>query len=195
MMMEMIDCYLIAVNVIGFLLFAVNMWLYAHTAKGQIDVILTAASMAGGSFGVLLAIFLFDRKAKKNHMMSRVFVVCIFVIQVIMLLFLKGHHADEMTFAFWTFFAHNKILTVYLCIVNVITFVVFAMDKLNAVKNRRRFRVVTLLGLAFAGGSLGGLLAMYIFRHKTQKNYFTIGIPLIIFMQMTVIFYMMNVGW
>ena len=66
---------------------------------------------------------------------------------------------------------------------------------MNAAEHRSRIRIVTLLGLAFVGGSLGSLLAVYLLRHKTKKDYFTIGIPLIIVMQIVVIFYVMNIGW
>ena len=51
------------------------------------------------------------------------------------------------------------------------------MDKVNAAEHRSRIRIVTLLGLAFVGGSVGSLLAMYLLRHKTSKNYFTFGVP------------------
>ena len=75
------------------------------------------------------------------------------------------------------------------------TFVAFAVDKVNAAEHRSRIRIVTLLGLAFIGGSLGGLLAMYLLRHKTKKDYFTVGIPLIIVTQIVVLIYAMNAGW
>uniref|UniRef100_N1ZYA6 DUF1294 domain-containing protein n=1 Tax=Eubacterium plexicaudatum ASF492 TaxID=1235802 RepID=N1ZYA6_9FIRM len=194
-MMEILDYYLIIVNIVGFILFVLNMWLHSHTANGQIGGLLTVISLAGGSFGILIAILLMDRKTKKDNVMSKVFITCVFVIQVITILLIKGYHADHITFAFWTFFHQRKILTAYLGIMNAVTFAVFAMDKFNAVRDRRRIRIVTLLGLAFVGGSLGGLLAMYVFKHKTQKDYFTTGIPLIILMQIVVIFYMMNIGW
>ena len=80
-------------------------------------------------------------------------------------------------------------------IINFIAFVAYAVDKVNAAEHRSRIRIVTLLGLAFVGGSLGSLLAVYLLRHKTKKDYFTIGIPLIIVMQIVVIFYVMNIGW
>lgn len=92
--------YLLAVNGIGFILYLINMWLYTYTAEGQVDKFLTITSLAGGSVGILLAILLFDRKAEKGNMMSRVFIACIFVIQVIIFLMVKGHHADNITFVF-----------------------------------------------------------------------------------------------
>lgn len=187
--------YLIVINVVGFILFAINTWLYSHTAEKQVDAALTITSLLGGSVGILLSILLFDRKAEKGNMMSRVFVACILVIQIVIFLVLKGYIADNITLAFWTFFDKYKILLVYLGIINFVTFAAFAVDKFAAIEHRSRIRIVTLLGLAFIGGSIGGLLAMYLFRHKTKKDYFTVGIPLIIVMQIVVIFYLMNASW
>lgn len=127
--------------------------------------------------------------------MSRVFIASIFVIQLVIFLILKGHVADNITLAFWIFFDEYKIFLVYLGIINFVTFAAFAVDKFAAIKHRSRIRIVTLLGLAFIGGSLGGLLAMYLFRHKIKKDYFTVGIPLIIVMQIVVVFYLMNASW
>lgn len=189
------EYYLIGVNIIGFFLYLLNMFLYSHTENAQIDAILTIGALIGGSAGILLAILLFDRKTVKDNMMSRVFIVCVFVIQVIILLMVKGHHADHITLAFWEFFAKYKILLIYLAVINFIAFVAYAVDKVNAAKHRSRIKIVTLLGLAFVGGSVGSLLAMYLLRHKTRKDYFTVGVPLIMIMQVVVIFYAMNAGW
>lgn len=193
--MGTIEYYLLIVNGIGFLLYLINMWLYSHTAEGQVDKFLTILSLAGGSAGILLAILLFDRKAVKDNMMSRVFIACVFVIQVVMLLMVKGHHADTITFAFWKFSTDYKVLLIYFGIINFVAFVMFAIDKVNAAEHRSRIRIVTLLGVAFIGGSVGGLMAMYLLHHKTKKDYFTVGIPLIMIMQVVVAFYILNAGW
>ncbi len=184
--------YLIVVNIIGFILFAINTWLYSHTEKGQIDLFITITAIIGGSIGILSAILLIDRKAEKGNMMSRVFIACIFVIQIILLLVLNGKHAEHISFAFWEFFSKYKILLIYLVVINFITLAAYAIDKINACEGRSRIRIVTLLGLAFIGGSIGALVAMYLFRHKTQKDYFAVGVPLIIATQIIVIFYLMN---
>lgn len=187
-----LEYYLLAINVIGALVYLINMLLYRHTARGQIDMVVTIVSLFGGSAGMLLMILLFDRKAEKENMMSRVFIICIFIIQIIILLIYKGHHAEHFTLAFWKFFAERRILLIYLGIMNLVTFIVFAIDKANACAHRSRIRIVTLLGLSFAGGSVGGLIAMYLLHHKTQKDYFTVGMPMIIIMQVVVLFYVMN---
>ena len=200
-----LEYYLIAANIIGFILYGVNMFLYNHTANGQIDAVLTIVSFLGGSLGIVLFILLFDRKSVKENMMSRVFVASLLVIQVVAYLFFKSRHGQELHFAFWEFFAQHKVLTLYLITINIVTLIAFGIDKIRALEKAiktlenknsdwiRRIRIITLLGLAFAGGSVGALLAMYAFRHKTKIDYFTVGIPLIMIMQAVVIFYLMNV--
>ena len=71
------EYYLIGINVVGFILYLINMWLYNNTEKGNVDSLLTIVSLFGGSAGDLLAILLFDRKSVKENMMSRVFVLCV----------------------------------------------------------------------------------------------------------------------
>ena len=184
--------YLIVVNIIGFVLFAINTWLYSNTAEGQVDKFLTITALLGGSVGILLSILVFDRKAEKGNMMSRVFIACVFVIQVVLFLVMQGVHGQRITFAFWEFFAKYKILLIYLGAINVVTLAAFAVDKIAAIEKRSRIRIVTLLGLCFVGGSLGGLIAMYLFHHKTKQDYFVVGVPLIMLMQIVVTFYLMN---
>lgn len=190
--MGVAEIYLIIINIIGFVLYLINMLLYNYTAEANVDKFLTIISLVGGSLGILLAIVLFDRKSVKDNMMSRVFVICLFVIQLVMFLFLKGANGEKITFAFWEFFAEHKILIIYSVIINFESFAAFAVDKINACEGRSRIRIITLLGIAFAGDSIGAILGMYIFRHKTRVDYFTVGVPLIMIMQAVVIFYLMN---
>ncbi len=96
------------------------------------------------------------------------------------------------TLSFWDFFKRNKILSFYLIVINIVTFAAFAMDKIAAIEHRSRIRIVTLLGLSFVGGSIGAWLAMYLFRHKTRKDYFTVGVPLTLVMHIVIIFFLMN---
>ena len=126
-------------------------------------------------------------------MMSRVFVASVFVVQVIIVLIVKGFISNDITVAFWEFFNEHRIFLWYLIAINVVTLIVFALDKALAIKHKFRIRIVSLLGLAFIGGSVGAIIAMYVFRHKTKKDYFTVGIPLIMVMQVVVIFFLMNV--
>lgn len=188
-----LDYYLIGVNLVGFILYLVNTWMYSHTADKEIDTVLTIVSLLGASLGIVLAILLFDCKAQKGNMMSRVFVASVFVVQVIIVLIVKGFISNDITVAFWEFFNEHRIFLWYLIAINVVTLIVFALDKALAIKHKFRIRIVSLLGLAFIGGSVGAIIAMYVFRHKTKKDYFTVGIPLIMVMQVVVIFFLMNV--
>ena len=73
-----------------------------------------------------------------------------------------------------------KLLLYYLLIINAAGFLLMLVDKWKAKKNRWRIRESTLLIVAALGGSVGSLLGMYIFRHKTLHLKFTLGIPLIL---------------
>ena len=191
--MTLIDKYLIAINRIGFVCFLFNTWLYSHTVDKQIDTVLTILSIMGGSLGIVIGILLFGRKAKKDNMMSRVFVFSVLVIQIVLFLIYKGALRSEITVAFWSFFSKYPALLWYLVIINIITLIAFGVDKIASMENRSRIRIVTLLGLAFIGGSIGALIGMYAFRHKTRKDYFTVGVPIIMLMQVVMLFFLMNV--
>lgn len=194
MLVKIIDEYLAIINIIGFFAFLINCWLYSHTPDKEIDKALTVISFIGGAAGILIAILLFDRKAVKGNMMSRVFVGAIFVIQTVIFLYINGVRAESIKWNIVEFFSRHIILVAYLVIINFMTLILFAVDKINAIEKRTRIRIVTLLGLAFIGGSIGGFVAMRVFKHKTKKDYFSIGIPLIMIMQIVVIIYLMNSG-
>lgn len=89
----------------------------------------------------------------------------------------------------------DSSLTLYLIIINVITFVIFGVDKYKAIRQEWRIRESTLLGLALIGGSIGGWLAMYIFHHKTKKVKFFVGIPVILAIQIVVFSYLFCGGY
>ena len=70
-----------------------------------------------------------------------------------------------------------------LILLNLVTFVLFALDKRKAVRGNWRIPEALLLILSVLGGSMGALMAMSLFRHKTQKKLFLIGIPLVFILQ------------
>ena len=83
-----------------------------------------------------------------------------------------------------------EALSYYLIIINILTFIMFGVDKSNAVHGKWRIRELVLLFHAFIGGSLGGILAMKIFHHKTQKGKFSFGLPIILLFHILVIVYL-----
>lgn len=76
---------------------------------------------------------------------------------------------------------------VYLLLINIVTFFVYGIDKRKAKRNRFRIKEATLLTFALIGGSVGALLGMYTFRHKTKKWYFKFGVPLILVLQIVLV--------
>ena len=76
-----------------------------------------------------------------------------------------------------------KYLIIYLIVINIITFIIFGLDKYYAIKNKFRVSEFTLFLLCLIGGSYFGFVGMKVFRHKTKKLYFVIGIPLIMIIE------------
>ena len=86
-----------------------------------------------------------------------------------------------------TNFLFEKYILIYLIIINSTTFIVFALDKICAIKKKWRYKEISLLGMCFVGGAIGGFLAMHLFRHKTKKKLFVIGVPLIIIIHLVIV--------
>ena len=77
----------------------------------------------------------------------------------------------------------NEYILIYLLILNVIAFTSMYIDKQRAINRKWRIQEATLLALAILGGSLGLYLGMNTFRHKTKHLKFTLGVPIIILIQ------------
>ena len=74
----------------------------------------------------------------------------------------------------------TKLILIYLLIVNALGFLLMLVDKRKAQKNAWRIPEATLLTLAILGGSFGAALGMRLFRHKTRKPQFALGLPVIL---------------
>lgn len=74
-------------------------------------------------------------------------------------------------------------LLMYLLIINAVGFLLMLVDKFKAKRNLWRIPEATLMGVAALGGSVGALLGMHTFRHKTKHIKFTMGIPVILAVQ------------
>ena len=80
-----------------------------------------------------------------------------------------------------------KYLFIYLVIINAAGFFFMLADKYKAKKKLWRIPEATLMGIAALGGSLGSLLGMYTFRHKTKHPKFTVGLPLLLAIQVVLL--------
>ena len=86
-------------------------------------------------------------------------------------------------------------LSIYLGAVNIIGFLIMGIDKLKARKRGFRIPEATLFLVALMGGSIGSLVGMYLFRHKTRHRKFTIGMPIILFLQIALIAFLLFGPW
>lgn len=76
-----------------------------------------------------------------------------------------------------------KLVLIYLFLINAVGFLVMLIDKKNARKKRWRIPEDVLIGIAVVGGSAGIIAGMRLFRHKTMKDKFAIGVPVILTLQ------------
>ena len=87
-----------------------------------------------------------------------------------------------------------KWILLLLAAVNLLAFALYGIDKLKAKKGAWRIPEATLLLVAFLGGSLGALLGMEIFRHKTKHAKFRILVPLFLILHIALAVYMVKRG-
>ena len=76
-----------------------------------------------------------------------------------------------------------KVLLFYLAATNLLDFILMGADKRRAKQGLRRIPETSLLLVAVIGGSVGGLLGMLVFRHKTRHAAFAAGLPVILLLQ------------
>ena len=80
-----------------------------------------------------------------------------------------------------------QVILLYILSVNLGGFIAFGIDKKRSIRSKWRIPEATLLTIALLGGSIGCLLGMKVFRHKTLKLLFSIGIPVILALQIILI--------
>lgn len=80
---------------------------------------------------------------------------------------------------------------IYLLIINLIGFFAMGIDKFKAKNNFWRTKEKTLFTIAAIGGSVGSIIGMYTFRHKTKHNSFVFGMPMILAIQIGIVFYIL----
>lgn len=79
------------------------------------------------------------------------------------------------------------IIILYAVAVNVVSFIVMGVDKRRAIKRAWRIPESTLFVLAIIGGSIGSIIGMHLFHHKTRHWYFLYGMPVILALQVILI--------
>lgn len=87
----------------------------------------------------------------------------------------------------------REIFFTYCFSINLINFVLFYLDKKRARNRQWRIPESTLLFISLLGGTIGGLVGMNLFRHKTKKMKFIIGMPLILIVNILIIKYLLAI--
>lgn len=83
-----------------------------------------------------------------------------------------------------------NFLKIYFLIINIVTFLIYGVDKWKAKHNAWRISERTLLLTALLGGSIGALVGMYVFHHKTKHAVFRILIPLFVIFHCIVFYWL-----
>ena len=81
----------------------------------------------------------------------------------------------------------------FLLAINIVTFLLYGIDKYKAKKNKWRISEATLLTMAAIGGSIGAWAGMRLWHHKTMHKKFKYGIPVIIIMQIALAVYLLTI--
>lgn len=201
--------YVIAINAVAFLAFVLDFLLCARWPaledSAANSLIMDLFPIAGGALGMLLALFVLTGTGR-GHRMNKdnvawwfLAIVCCIAWTLVVATRLGFVTLDVTTsrlFSGWNV-ERLKVLGIYLAAINIITFVVFAWDKhVAASGNDLRWRSpeARLLGFSLAGGSIGGMLAMRLVRHKTKKWYFVWGLPIFFVLNVAMILYAHLVG-
>lgn len=83
-----------------------------------------------------------------------------------------------------------EIISIYIVIINLAGFFSMVIDKKRAINKKYRISEKNLFLIAILGGSLGSILGMNLIHHKTKHWYFKFGIPLILLLQIFILFYL-----
>ena len=78
-------------------------------------------------------------------------------------------------------------LLIYLAAINIVAFFLYGIDKWKARHDKWRITEARLIGIAVAGGSIGALLGMKLWHHKTKHNKFRFGLPAILILQIAAV--------
>lgn len=84
------------------------------------------------------------------------------------------------------------ILIGYIIIINIISFFIMLYDKKQALYHNFRISEKTIFIVSLLLGGIGTYVGMYVFRHKTKHLKFTIGIPIVIILNIISVFYIFN---
>ncbi|MGN0350007.1 MAG: DUF1294 domain-containing protein [Roseburia sp.] len=83
----------------------------------------------------------------------------------------------------------EKIILIYVICMNLVGILVMGIDKKRAIRHKWRIPEKTLFLVSLLGGSVGTWAGMYLFHHKTKHWYFVVGMPLILILQVVLVYF------
>ncbi len=196
--------YLIAINVVTLLVFAVDYHLCqrypALDDTAANSIILDLFPLAGGAIGMLLALFVLGGRGR-GHRMNKdniawwfLAIICLVVWGFVAAVVLRFAPLNVGFDGLLTGWVPGRLMVLDFCliIVNSVTFAAFIRDKRVAENGNdfnKRIPEARLLALCLLGGSAGGMVAMHAVKHKTKKWYFVWGLPLFVLLDLAAIVY------
>lgn len=181
MTLSIFQWYVIAINIVAFLVYTIDFQIYNHGGDGiKPAVLCVLVTICGGAPGTLVAEVLWDRKINKINAQSRIYTLVWLILQVAFFWSFWGPNRETVKAYALILYNEHKIPCIYYAAINLVTFVIFAIDKIKAMIGVWRIREVILLGLCLLGGGVGGILAMDICNHKVKSMHFMVGVPLLI---------------
>ena len=86
----------------------------------------------------------------------------------------------------------NYVIIIYFVIINILGFAIMGIDKNRAKKNQWRVKEKTLFLIAGIGGSVGSILGIRYFHHKTKHLKFIVGMPFLLFLHICILIYLIK---
>lgn len=194
-MLKYVLIYLAVVNIITLSYFIVSGKRYKkNLPQPGGEAFFDLLTIIGGALGIVAGFIVVDRRVRKENMMWFTFSSTLLLLQGAIFFVIFGPYRQNVVDYLFNIFETHKLIVIYLLAINVATFIVFAIDKGKAIKHIRRIKESRLIGMALIGGSAGGLLSMYVNRHKIHTPAFEVGIPLIMLAQIVVLFLLNATG-
>ena len=182
--LDLLLVYLLVVNAVTLVLGLVGAGPFA----------LGAFSLMGGGPAALIASFVRDHHTRKDNVSPRFVAVWATGLWALILANVYDWHRFDPTRLAENLSRDHTPLLIYLAAINLITLVLFCVDKHRAKTGNWRIPEGVLLGLSLAGGSVGGLIGMLAAHHKVRKARFMVGLPLTIMLQAAIIAHLIQAG-
>ena len=197
--------YLILINAVSFFLFTIDLHRHGKTGRTlQPAWIFMVSVLLGGAAGANLYFLLFfphfmrsKRKSRKvnsiEHDTYNCWRICCLLTLVVQAIFVFTVYGSRIHLSLRQITPYRDKLMpgilFYLVLINLVTFIIFAVDKWKARNNRFRIKEAVLFLLCLLGGTIGGIIGVHALHHKTTRQAFVVGIPLILLVQVVTVIY------